>query len=195
RPQDLVRLRADVRAGYARLRQVAAEVGIRFAERLPTLQVTASWTSLTEKALSSEWLGHGLNLAAPLFEGGRLRGFEQRARHALEAERQRYLELWLTALQEVTVLTKQFQQQRRVLTTLQERRSFAQQALQAARNRYTLGDQNYLAVLTALRGVQEADRQLVVEQRELMRLWIEALEATGQWMCEDAAQCQHFWAL
>jgi len=194
-PEDLIRHRADIRAGYARLRQAAAEVGIRFAERLPSLQVTVSLTSLTSKTLSSEWFGYGLDLAVPIFAGGRLRGLEKRAQFVLEEERQRYFDLWLSALEEVTTLQWQYQQQQKVIATLTARRGHAQQALNAARNRYVLGDQNYLDVLTALRGLQEADRFLVSERRQLITLWIRGMESIGQPMCGDGSSCQQNWQL
>lgn len=179
-PQNLIHHRPDIRAGYARLRQAAAEVGISFAERLPTLQVTADLTSLAGKRMSSEWLGYALDLSVPIFSGGRLRGMEKRAQFVLDEERQRYLELWLNALEEVTSLRWQYQQQQKVLATLLARRGHAQQALDAARNRYVLGDQNYLDVLTALRGLQEADRSLISERRLLITLWIRTREAIGR---------------
>ncbi len=194
-PEDLIRHRADIRAGYARLRQAAARAGIRFAERLPALQVTANLSSLADKAVTTEWFGYGLDLAVPIFTGGRLRGLEARALHELEEERQRYLELWLTALEEVTTLKWQYQQQQKIIATLASRRSHAQQALNAARNRYVLGDQNYLDVLTALRGLQEADRFLVSERRELITLWIRATESVGQPMCGDGLRCRQSWQL
>ncbi len=193
--EDLVRHRADIRAGYARLQQVAAEVGLRFAERLPALQVTASLTSLTSKALSSEWVGYGLDLAAPIFTGGRLKGLEQRARQVLEEGRQRYFALWLEALNEVSSLQWQYQQQQRVIGALSARRDFAQQALETARDRYIRGDQNYLDVLTALRGLQDADRSLVFERRQLVTLWIQVTESVGQPMCGAIASCTANWQL
>ena len=194
-PEEHIRHRADIRAGYARLRQAAAGVGISFAERLPSLQVTASLTSLTEKTFSTEWFGYGLDLTVPIFTGGRLRQLEKRAQFVLEEERQRYLELWLAALEEVSSLTRQYQQQQRIIDTLAARRGHAQQALDAARNRYTLGDQNYLDVLTALRGLQEADRFLVSERFQLITLWIRATEAIGQPMCGDVEDCRGNWQL
>lgn len=182
--QHLITHRADLRASYAELRQAASLAGIAFAERLPSLQVTASLTSLTSKAASSEWVGYTLDLAAPLFTGGQLRGLAQRALHQLEEARQRYLQVWLTALEEVNALKWRYQQQQQIIATLTQRQQFAQQALQAARNRYVLGDQNYLDVLTALRGLQQADRLLISEQRQLVTLWIGAVQATGQPMCD-----------
>ena len=161
--EDLIRSRADIRARYARLRQVAARSGISFAERLPTLQVTASLTSLADRALSSvpsrsnsRRSGLELDLAAPIFAGGELRAREKQAQFALEEERERYLELWLTALEEVSTLRWKYQQQKKVMLTLAARRGYAQRALDAARNRFVFGDQNYLDVLIALRRLQEA---------------------------------------
>ncbi|MEM7099261.1 MAG: TolC family protein [Pseudomonadota bacterium] len=204
---DLVRNRADIRAGFARLQQAASRAGIRFAERLPSLQVSVSFNSLTQKAFSSEWLGHGLDLSAPLFTGGRLKGLENRALQALEEERQQYLQLWLAALEEVRSLRWQYEQQEMIIATVASRRGYAQQALKASRDRYIRGDQNYLDVLTALRGLQEADRSLLSERSQLVTLWIRATQAVGQPMCHetssnlsnkmvnDTTTCQEHWSL
>jgi outer membrane protein TolC len=198
--EDLIRSRADIRARYARLRQVAARSGISFAERLPTLQVTASLTSLADRALSSvpsrsnsRRSGLELDLAAPIFAGGELRAREKQAQFALEEERERYLELWLTALEEVSSLRWKYQQQKKVMLTLAARRGYAQRALDAARNRFVLGDQNYLDVLIALRRLQEAERSMVSERRQLISLWIRASESIGQPMCNLSPNCEQNW--
>lgn len=198
--EDLIRNRADIRARYARLRQVAARSGISFAERLPTLQVTASLTSLADRALSSvpsrsnsRRSGLELDLAAPIFAGGELRAREKQAQFALEEERERYLELWLTALEEVSSLRWKYQQQKKVMLTLAARRGYAQRALDAARNRFVLGDQNYLDVLIALRRLQEAERSMVSERRQLISLWIRASETIGQPMCNLSPNCEQNW--
>ena len=198
--EDLIRSRADIRARYARLRQVAARSGISFAERLPTLQVTASLTSLADRALSSVPSRSNnrrsvleLDLAAPIFAGGELRAREKQAQFALEEERERYLELWLTALEEVSSLRWKYQQQKKVMLTLAARRGYAQRALDAARNRFVLGDQNYLDVLIALRRLQEAERSMVSERRQLISLWIRASESIGQPMCNLSPNCEQNW--
>ena len=199
--QDVLQHRADIRAGYARLQQAAAEVGVRFAERLPGLQVTANLSNLAQKAASAQWFAYSLDLAVPLFTGGRLRSLEQQAVHGLEEERGIYADLWLAALAEVEALGFEFSQQHKVLDTLRTRRGYAAQALEAARNRYVLGDQNYLDVLVALRGLQEVDRLLVAQQGALYGLWIRRAEAVGQPMCsvepayapEFEKKCENNW--
>ena len=77
---------------------------------------------------------------------------------------------------------------------MQQRRDYSQMALNAARDRYVFGEQNYLDVLTALRGLQSADRLLVAEQRRLVSLWIQTTAAIGQRMCEDVS-CEVHWPL
>lgn len=198
--EDLIRSRADIRAGYARLRQVAARSGISFAEQLPTLQVTASLTSLADRALSSvpsrsntRRSGLVLDLAAPIFAGGELRAREKQAQFALEEERERYLELWLSALEEVSSLRWKYQQQKKVMLTLAARRGYAQRALAAARNRFVLGDQNYLDVLLALRRLHEAERSMVSERRQIISLWIRTSESIGQPMCNLSSHCEQKW--
>ena len=65
----------------------------------------------------------------PIFTGGHLRASGKQAQFVLEEERQRYVELWLTALEEVTTLTWKHQQQQKVIKTLASRRGYAQKAL------------------------------------------------------------------
>lgn len=192
-PEQLIRHRPDLRASFARLRQTAAAAGISIVERLPTLEVTANLTSLAQKSMSTEWFGHGLNLAAPIFSGGRLRGLQAQAFQRLEEERQNYHAVWLTAMEEVATLTWQYSQQQAVIAAVEERREFAQLALDAAQNRYVRGDQNYLDVLTALRGLQEADRLLISERMLLVALWVQVMEAAGQRMCGNSADCEQHW--
>jgi outer membrane protein TolC len=132
-------------------------------------------------------------LAAPIFAGGELRAREKQAQFALEEERERYLELWLTALEEVSSLRWKYQQQKKVMLTLAARRGYAQRALDAARNRFVLGDQNYLDVLIALRRLQEAERSMVSERRQLISLWIRASETIGQPMCNLSPNCEQNW--
>lgn len=78
------------------------------------------------------------------------------------------LELWLAALEEVGRIKPQYKHQQAVIDSLEKRLGYARHALGAARNRYLLGDQNYLEVLIALRGMQNADRVLISEQLRLV---------------------------
>ncbi|MEM7218259.1 MAG: TolC family protein [Pseudomonadota bacterium] len=197
-PQDLVRSRADIRAGFAQLRQIAAEAGIGITDRLPALRVNLGLASLANKATSTQLLSHGLDLTAPLFTGGRLRATQKSLFLALEEARQRYYAIWLGALEEISVTRWRFDQQSQIIVASQERRRNAQLALGAARNRYALGNRNFLDVLTALRGLQDADRQLNTQRRELLTLWIRAIEASGrpvfhEALCDDLAGCRERW--
>ena len=76
KPEDLIKHRADIRAGYARLQQAASLAGICFTERLPSLQVVANLTSLSQMASTAKWVGYGLDLTIPIFSSGRLLGLE-----------------------------------------------------------------------------------------------------------------------
>lgn len=99
------------------------------------------------------------------------------------------LELWLAALEEVGRIKPQYKHQQAVIDSLEKRLGYARHALGAARNRYLVGDQNYLEVLIALRGMQNADRVLISEQLRLVTLWVRTVEALGQPLCRDS-ECQ-----
>ena len=58
-------------------------------------------------------------------------------------------------------------------------------ALDSARDRYILGDQNYLEVLISLRRLQDTDRSLVAKQLRLVTLWVGLAESAGRPLCQD----------
>jgi outer membrane protein TolC len=114
-----------------------------------------------------------------------LHSLEQQSLEALEEERQHYFALWLAALEVVDSLRHQYQQQRKVIIALESRVRLSRKALDSARDRYILGDQNYLEVLIALRRLQDTDRSLIAEQLRLVTLWVELAEAAGRPLCQD----------
>lgn len=71
-------------------------------------------------------------------------------------------------------------EKRTVIIALENHVRLAQQAVNSARDRSVLGDQNYLEVLITLRRLQDTDLSLIAERLRLATLWVGLAEATGQ---------------
>jgi len=105
-PSELVRQRPDILAAEDLLHQASAQIGVAEAARLPSFTLSASYAQQTTKLnqLFTQpggiWSG-GLDVAAPIFNGGQLaaRAREARERYAQSVES--YRGTVLTALVEV----------------------------------------------------------------------------------------------
>lgn len=89
-PSALVRQRLDVLAAEDRLHQASAEIGVAKAARFPALTLSAQFSKEVSKLSefstpAADVWSLGLNLAAPIFNGGALAAREQAA-HARYAQ-------------------------------------------------------------------------------------------------------------
>ncbi len=105
-PSQLVAQRPDIRAARDLLHAASAQVGVATAEMLPKLQLTAGYSrsALRPNAFGgplAEMYNVGAGLAAPLFEGGRLRAQKRQAQAEYRAAAQDYRATVLTAFDEV----------------------------------------------------------------------------------------------
>jgi NodT family efflux transporter outer membrane factor (OMF) lipoprotein len=84
-PSQLVRQRPDILEAEDLLHQASAQVGVAEAARFPDFQLTAQYAQQSEmlsdifSKAGQIWTA-GLNVTAPIFEGGRLRAREKEAR-------------------------------------------------------------------------------------------------------------------
>ncbi|MFK9780910.1 TolC family protein, partial [Escherichia coli] len=89
-PSELVRLRPDIQQAEADLHAATAAVGIATAALYPSMTLTGT---LTQSALTPDKIFRpqsnaynlGLQLAAPIFDGGRRRAEREAARAAARA--------------------------------------------------------------------------------------------------------------
>lgn len=178
-PSDLLLQRPDLRALRSGLVAADAEIGRAIAERLPRLILDGS-----------SWYADGPDFSGPV--GALLGTFVQPlldwgARKA-EVERNRALyserlaaftQAYLVAIGEVENTLYQERKQGEYLDRLERRHNFLQRTVAEARDRYSNGLTDFLPVLTAVKELQQIERILVRQQRELLGFRIRLHRALG----------------
>jgi NodT family efflux transporter outer membrane factor (OMF) lipoprotein len=105
-PSELVRQRPDILAAEDLLHQASAQVGVAEAARFPSFIVSASYAQQTTQLNElfthpgGIWSG-GLDVAAPILNGGQLAARAREARERYAQARQTYRGIVLNALVEV----------------------------------------------------------------------------------------------
>ncbi len=151
-PSAMVRRRPDIRQSEQLLRAANAEIGVAIAEYYPRIGLTAvagrvspDLSDLTD-GKGNAW-SVGANLTGPIFQGGRLRAGEARARAAFDEARIRHEKAVIVALGEVSnalVARQKFAaarvEQERAVAALNE-------AVSVSSERYAAGRASYFEIL------------------------------------------------
>jgi multidrug efflux system outer membrane protein len=162
-PSELLERRPDIAAAERRMATANAEIGVAKAALFPSIQLggTAGVQSASASTLfdwPSRLWSLGSSLAAPLFEGGRLRAGVRGAEAGYDEAVARYRETVLVAFAEVeSNLTAQH-----LLASEREQNAAALQAARAqlavAANRYRAGLETFLPVAVAQVSALERER-------------------------------------
>ena len=108
------------------------------------------------------WFRHlAASLAAPLIDGGRRKAEVDRAQAVLDGALSAYRQTILSAFREVEDALVRERRTREGLEALANQHAEAELTLEEARRRYEKGLSDYLPVLTALRSVQQLERELL----------------------------------
>ena len=170
-PSSLLETRPDIRSKEATLQSANYSVGAARAAFFPSLVLTA------DGGLSSGSLSHFLtspfasiatSLAAPVFDGGALRGQLHANQAAVAKGVADYRQTIITALQDVEDSLTAAQQQQLAEAADQSAADAARQAATLAEAQYRFGTIDFLTVLDAQRTLYQAEDTLV--QARLLRL-------------------------
>jgi len=160
-PSILVRQRPDILAAESALHAASAEIGVATADLYPQITLTASFgvggvdLPNLPASLDPIWtLGAGL--AAPIFQGGRLRALRDAAVMAFEAALAEYRQTVLDAFVEVADALRAIEHDARALRAQHEAVEAAQESLDLAEFRFEAGVVDYVDVLIARQQYQEA---------------------------------------
>ncbi|CAB3809053.1 Toluene efflux pump outer membrane protein TtgI [Paraburkholderia fynbosensis] len=170
-PASLLETRPDIRSKEAQLQSANQSVGAARAAFLPDLVLTADG-GLSSKSLShflsSPFASLATSLAAPILDGGALRG-QLHASQAAEAKGVAdYRQAVITALQDVEDSLTAAQQQQVAEAADQDAADAARKAAALAQTQYKLGTVDFLTVLDAQRTLYQSEDTLV--QARLARL-------------------------
>lgn len=170
-PASLLQTRPDIRAKEAQVQSANYVVGAARAAFLPSLVLTADG-GLASKSLSrflaSPFASMAAAVAAPLFDGGALRGQLHVSRGAAAKSIADYQQTVITALQEVEDSLTAAHQQALVETAERSAADAAAKAATLAEAQYRLGTVDFLTVLDAQRTRYQSEDTLM--QARLARL-------------------------
>ncbi|WP_165847955.1 efflux transporter outer membrane subunit [Paraburkholderia lacunae] len=170
-PASLLETRPDVRSKEAQLQAANQSVGAARAAFLPNLVLTADG-GLSSKSLShflsSPFASIAASLAAPIFDGGALRGQLHASQAAQTKSVADYRQAVVSALQDVEDSLSAAQQQQLAEAADQNAADAARKAATLAQTQYTLGTVDFLTVLDAQRTLYQSEDTLV--QARLARL-------------------------
>jgi len=187
-PAQLLARRPDVEANLLRLQASDARIAAAIAERFPALRLTGTYGGASDEL--GDLLSSGnifwnllLNIAQPLYDGGRRAAEVDRTRAVFRENLARYHQSVLNAFREVEDALAAGRTSEERLGHLRDREEASAAALRLALDRYLQGLSDYLPVLTA-QGLQfDAESQLLAARRQLLADRISLARALGgEWM-------------
>jgi NodT family efflux transporter outer membrane factor (OMF) lipoprotein len=168
-PSQLVEQRPDVRQAQANWQAASARVGVAVASRLPqiTLSANAGSTALQIADVFKSGTGFwsvGLDLAAPIFQGGKLLHAERAAKAQLVQAAAQYRSTVLTAFQNVADTLTALDEDAKALQAAAAAVDAAKTTLDLAQRQTQSGYANELSLLNAQQGWQQARIALIQAQ-------------------------------
>lgn len=185
-PADVLSNRPDIRAAGLRLEALDWKVAAARADRLPSIDLTASLKLSSESLdlLLDNWIiGLASNLIAPVLDGNRRKAEVDRQKALADENLASYRSTVLTAIKEVEDALISESKQKEHIEALQRETESAKSALTEARERYRKGLNEYLPVLTQLLTVQNLEIDLIQKKTQLILDRISLHRALGgTWM-------------
>ena len=183
-PSSLVRHRPDILAAEAELHGATAKIGVAMADLYPNVRLSAGFTqSSVEPADLFRYNSTGWTLmsglAAPLFDGGRLKAEKQAAQAEARAALARYQATVLRALVEVADAISDLTQDDLTLAALSRSEHAQASHLDDARQAFKLGGAPMIAVVDAQRELNRARRETLNAQARLQSDLVALLTASA----------------
>ena len=182
-PAQLLGRRPDLRAARRRVEAADERVAAAFADRFPRILLSGSagWSSNEIASLFDRFVySVGASLQFPVWDGDRRRAAVAQNRAVVWERTELLAQSWVTALHEVGSALSQERQQRAQIEALRARAVAARAALEEARQRFAAGLlPDYLNVLAALNGAQQADQAILAADRQLLSYRIQLFRALG----------------
>ncbi len=179
-PADLLLNRPDLRRLHRRLIAADYRVATAVADRLPKIRLGGN-TGFQGSELSSDGLFVSLfgEAIAPLVDWGKRKAEVQKRKAIVKEEIARYSQAYLVAIEEVENALWQEKEQVELGKALDDQLKISKATLSGTRNRYIQGLSDYLPVLTALQALQSLERDVLMQQRQLISIRILLYRALG----------------
>lgn len=170
-PRELLSLRPDLRATFARVGAADREVAAAIADMLPTIRLSltggygsSQWSSLFDETI---WSLTG-SLLQPVFDADRRGAEVERRRAILQETLDVFGERFLVALREVEDAVVRENNLLDLLEQVQSQIDVAQKTLEESRLLFANGQIEYLDVITAIQTLQRLQRQEVTVERSIL---------------------------
>ncbi len=183
-PADMLRRRPDVRRAERQLAAQTAQVGVATAARYPnfTLSGAIGLNASSPGNLVSaptQLASVGANLAATIFDAGRLRQNVEIQNALQEQAFVSYQSTVLTALEDAENALTAFAQEQSRRESLVKAAAAAERAAELASNQYTSGLVDFQVVLIAQRSAISLEDQVAGSQAEIAANLIRVYKALG----------------
>ena len=169
-PARLLNRRPDVRRDYLAFVAADRDLAAAVSDQFPRLNLTGSVLNVADspEELFRDWfVSIGSQLIAPLIDGGQRRAEVDRTAAVTRLRFNQYGQTMLVAFREVedALARERYQTQR--LQHLTAQVELARQSSEQLREQYLIGDEDYLAVLTAITAWQRLQRETLSAQLNL----------------------------
>ncbi len=181
-PVQLLQNRPDLRAAQRRLIAADYEVAVAVADRFPQIGFFLDGTLLTQtlnQLFQQQFLSIAGNLLAPLFDGNRRLCEVERRKAVVWELLNGFGDSFLVAMQEIEDAVVQEQQQILLLEALKHQESISKDTLRESQIRYINGLTNYLDVIAAITSLQEVQRRIITEKKNLLLFRAHLYRALG----------------
>jgi NodT family efflux transporter outer membrane factor (OMF) lipoprotein len=183
-PADTLRQRPDVRVAGYQVLAAAANTRTAEAARYPSLNLTGSLGANTGSAsdfLNPETVAANLatNLSSPIFDAGRIRANIEAASAAEQQAIDNYRSVVLTALAETENALIACRRTAERLTTLEKATRLARESDLLARQRYQVGEIDFLDVLDSQRTLLNLEDNLFSTRTDRTTAYIRLYQALG----------------
>jgi len=169
-PAQLLKRRPDVRRDYLAFVAADRDLAAAVSDQFPRLNLTGSVLNVADspEELFRDWfVSIGSQLIAPLIDGGQRRAEIDRTAAVTRLRFNQYGQTMLIAFREVEdALTRERYQVQR-LKHLTAQVELARQSSEQLREQYLIGDEAYLAVLTAITAWQRLQRETLSARLDL----------------------------
>jgi NodT family efflux transporter outer membrane factor (OMF) lipoprotein len=178
-PASLLMNRPDLRAARVDLIAADADIGAAIADRLPRITLDGSYAFSDSASFNGPVSLIMGTFVQPLLDWGRRKAEVERNEALYEERLAAYTQLFLEAVEDVENALVRETKQREFLQRLKAQRDILQQTASASEDRYTEGIDDYLPVIDALQELRDVERDLIVEQLNLLNIRIALFRAIG----------------
>lgn len=181
-PIDLLCTRPDLRAQHIRLQAKDYEVAAAIADMFPRLDLSLAYDYQAEhlRDLFEEKIAQIISqLTMPLIDGGRRRAVVKQKKAEVCQLIAGYGQQFLTALGEIEDSLVNEKHQIDLIAQIKDEIEIAKSNLEESRWHYINGLNDYLTVIAAIQSLQELERSLVIEKKNLLVMRSKLLRALG----------------